>query len=312
MASRIRIGYPCINRTIGCTANHTFRLASYSKERLRQAVSANLECLEKILKFNLENGILFFRISSDIVPFASHPVCDFDWRGVFAGEFRKIGGLIKRSGMRVSMHPDQFVLINALDEDIVNRSVRELEYHCDVLDLMGLDAKAKVQIHVGGVYGDKRSAIERFSLRYSKLPVKVKKRLVIENDDRLYTLADCAEIHRRTKVPVIFDVFHHECLSSGESPEKALKIAAATWKKKDGPLMVDYSEQERDKRKGSHAETADVKKFKRFLAAARKTALEMDIMLEIKDKERSAIKILKEMASRIERTITIDTECPRK
>jgi UV DNA damage endonuclease len=213
---KIRIGYPCINRTIGCTANHTFRLASYSGERLEEAVSSNLECLERILRFNLDNGILFFRISSDIVPFASHPVCSYDWRGRFSGNFMKLGKFIKKSGMRVSMHPDQFVLINALDEDIVRRSELELEYHSDVLDLMGLDSKAKVQIHVGGVYGDKEAAMERFIERYSNLSPRVKKRLVIENDDRLYTLADCLKISKRTGVPVLFDVFHHRCLSSGE------------------------------------------------------------------------------------------------
>ncbi len=290
--NKIRIGYPCINRTIGCTANHTFALASYSGIRLCGAVSANLECLKRILKFNLENGILFFRISSDLVPFASHPVCKYDWRVRFSEEFKEIGNFIKKNGMRVSMHPDQFVLINAMDEKIAERSVLELEYHCDVLDLMGLNRTAKVQIHVGGVYGDKRSAMERFEQRYSRLSKKIKKRLVIENDDRLYTLKDCAKISKKTKVPVLFDVFHHECLSFGESWREAFKKAAATWKKLDGPLMVDYSEQEKGKRKGAHAETIDAKKFKQFLDLAERTGEEMDIMLEIKDKEKSAVKAL--------------------
>ena len=290
--NKIRIGYPCINRTIGCTANHTFALASYSGIRLRGAVSANLECLKRILKFNLENGILFFRISSDLVPFASHPVCKYDWRVRFSEEFKEIGNFIKKNGMRVSMHPDQFVLINAMDKKIAERSVLELEYHCDVLDLMGLNRTAKVQIHVGGVYGDKRSAMERFEQRYSRLPKKIKKRLVIENDDRLYTLKDCVRISKKTKVPVLFDVFHHECLSSGENWREAFKKASATWKKLDGPLMVDYSEQEKGKRKGAHAETIDAKKFKQFLDLAERTGEEMDIMLEIKDKEKSAVKAL--------------------
>ena len=281
-----------MNRTVGCTASHTFRLSSYSEEKIGSSVLANLECLERILRFNLEKGILFFRVSSDIVPFASHPVCTYDWRGRFSGNFLKLGKFIKKSGMRVSMHPDQFVLINALNEDIVRRSELELEYHSDVLDLMGLDSKAKVQIHIGGVYSDKEAAIERFVERYANLSPRVKKRLVIENDDRLYNLDDCLKISKRTGVPVLFDVFHHQCLSSGEKTEEALKKAAKTWRKKDGPLMVDYSEQEPEKRRGSHAETADIGKFKKFLAAALRTNADMDIMLEIKNKEQSAIKIL--------------------
>ncbi len=293
MARKIRIGYPCINRAIGCTANHTFRLASYSSARLFEAVAANIECLKKILKFNLENGIFFFRISSDLVPFASHPMCGPGWKKKFSKELRETGNIIKKAGMRVSMHPDQFVLINAVDEDIVKRSVLELEYHSDVLDLMGLDGTAKVQIHVGGVYGDKISAMERFCRRYSDLPAKVKKRLAIENDDRLYTLSDCCDISRRTGVPVIFDVFHHECLSSGESVIEALGKAGATWGKKDGPLMTDYSEQARGARKGSHAEKMRTANFIKFLEAVLRSGTSVDIMLEIKDKEKSALEALK-------------------
>lgn len=298
MSNIIRIGYPCINRSIGCTANHTFRLGSYSDKRMEEAVSENLLCLNKILNFNLENGIFFFRISSDLIPFASHPVCAFDWKNRFSREFRSIGRFIKKNGMRVSMHPDQFVLINALNEDIFRRSELELEYHCAVLDAMELSRTAKVQIHVGGVYGDKSSAIERFKKRYMTLSAQIKKRLVIENDDRLYTVKDCVEISKHTGVPVLFDVFHHECLSCGETVEEALKAAASTWKKADGPFMADYSEQEQNKRKGSHAETVMISKFKKFLRVAEKMDLEVDIMLEIKDKEKSARKVLNAMRKR--------------
>ena len=189
--------------------------------------------------------------------------------------------------MRISMHPDQFVLLNALDREIVESSIRELEYHCRVLDLMGLSAAAKVQIHVGGVYGDKPASIARFVERYRKLPVAVRRRLVIENDDRCYTVADCLEVRRRTGVPVLFDVFHHKVNCSGESVHAALAACAKTWRKRDGILMVDYSSQEPGERKGRHAEHIDLADFRRFLKAAR--GIDCDVMLEIKDKEQSAL-----------------------
>ena len=287
----MKIGYPCINRGIGCTANSTFRLASYAEERLVQKVENNLDCLFKILQYNVQNGFYFFRISSDLVPFASHPVCTFDWAGHFRGQFRKVGEFIKEHDIRISMHPDQFVVINAQKDDVVERSVRELEYHCTVLDEMALDSTAKIQIHLGGVYGDKHSAIDRFIENYNSLSKTLKSRLVIENDDRSYSLEDCLSVHEKIGIPVIFDAFHHQCLNSGEKVRQGLKIASTTWKKSDSIPMVDYSSQQRGQRPGSHAKTLDIAIFKKFVQETR--GLDFDLMLEIKDKETSALKALK-------------------
>jgi UV DNA damage endonuclease len=189
--------------------------------------------------------------------------------------------------MRVSMHPDQFVLLNAKDEKIVRSSIRELEYHCRLLDLMKLPVTAKVQIHVGGVYGDKPASIDRFVECYCRLHAAVTRRLVIENDDRCYTAADCLEVCRRTGVPILFDVFHHKVNNSGESVRAALQACAGTWRKRDGVPMVDYSSQEPGQRRGRHTEHIDLADFRQFLRAAR--GIDVDVMLEIKDKEQSAI-----------------------
>lgn len=191
------------------------------------------------------------------------------------------------------MHPDQFVLINSPSREIVGRSVAELEYHCRVLDLMGLDSSAKVQIHVGGVYGDKPAAIGRFVRQYGRLKPFVRKRLVIENDDGLFSLRDCLLVHEKTGIPVLFDVFHHKCNSDGESVREAVKLAAATWKKKDGVLMADYSSQKKGGRFGAHTENIDLEDFAEFLKEAR--GADFDVMLEIKDKEKSALLAIEKM-----------------
>lgn len=286
----MKIGYPCINRSVGCTANSTFRLANYSEARLINCVSGNLECLQNILEYNIENGILFFRMSSDIVPFASHPVCMFDWESYFGKTLCCMGEFIKKHEMRISMHPDQFVLLNALKSDIVERSIAELDWHCRFLDALELDSSAKVQIHVGGLYGDRPEAIARFVSVYKTLPKHIKKRLVIENDDKLFTLSDCLEIHELTGSPVLFDNFHHVCNSNGMSYNEAWKAVTATWKKHDGIPMSDYSSQEPGAKKGKHAEHIDIKDFSSYLKEI--SSFDFDIMLEIKDKEKSAIEAL--------------------
>ena len=225
----MKIGYPCLNWSLSCQANHTFRLKNYSEERLIDAVDQNLDCLEKILHYNIEHGFKFFRISSDTIPFASHPVCEFKWQNHYEKRLSVIGELIRENDIRISVHPDQFTLLNSPDESVFGRSVKELQYHADLLDLMGLDDTAKIQMHVGGIYNERMLAIERFINRYEMISQSIKDRLAIENDDRLYSLNDCINIHECIDIPVIFDTFHHSLLNNQESLIDALKSASRTW-----------------------------------------------------------------------------------
>ncbi len=257
---------------------------------MERTVGENLACLVEQLRFNLEHGIHYFRISSDLVPFASHPVCEYPWQAEFAREFAAIGGFIKKRGMRVTMHPDQFILINSPDEGIHERSLAELVYHAEVLDLMRLGRAHKIQIHVGGVYGDRIASLERFAARYRRLPAAVKKRLVVENDERSYGLADCLEAHARTGIPVVFDVLHHSANNRGEELRPAVAAAASTWRPEDGPPMVDYSSQKKGARPGAHAYSLDGEDFRAFLESTR--GLDFDLMLEVKNKERSALEAI--------------------
>ncbi|MGM0405815.1 MAG: UV DNA damage repair endonuclease UvsE [Thermoplasmatota archaeon] len=284
----MKIGYPCINRSIDCTTNSTFRLKSYSVENLIGKVENNLDCLERILRFNIERDMLFFRISSDLVPFASHEVNDYDWGEHFRDKFKEIGSIIKKNNMRISMHPDQFIVLNSNKEDVYQRSVDELLYHAKVLDLLGLDRTAKIQLHVGGVYGEKEKSKKRFIDRYQELDGAIKKRLVIENDEKSYSVKDCLEINEESGIPVLFDYFHHSLKNNGEELSWILKGVESTWKKQDGIPMVDYSSQMMYEREGRHAESIDKRDFVKF--TERSKPHDFDLMLEIKDKEKSAIK----------------------
>jgi UV DNA damage endonuclease len=284
----MKIGYPCINRSIGCQTTHAFRLKSYSKKRLIETVEQNLTCLFKILQFNARRDLLFFRITSDLVPFASHQINKFKWQNHFRRNFEKIGKFIRDHNMRISMHPDQFTLINSLDTVIFKRSIAELKYHAEVLDLMDLDATAKIQIHVGGVYKDKYKSMKRFVSRYHKVGNALRRRLVIENDEKSYTVQDCLRIHDDTGIPVLFDTFHHEVNNNGETIQDCLKETGRTWKARDGIPMIDYSHQKEGSRKGAHADAINTRRFRKFLEISK--PYDFDIMLEIKDKERSAQK----------------------
>jgi len=286
----MKIGYPCINRTVDCSGNKTFRLKSYSKDRLVQTIENNLSCLLKILKFNIVNNILFFRITSDLIPFASHPICTYNWQEHFLSKFVEIGSIIKNYNVRISMHPDQFIVLNSIKPEIVDRSIAELKYHAQVLDLMNLDSTAKIQLHVGGIYNNKQKSLERFCENYNSLDRSIKSRLVIENDHRLYCLKDCLKIHEKTGIPVLFDVFHNKIFNCGESIKDSYSLFSKTWDKSDGLPMLDYSSQKPGKTAGVHAEAIDKKDFLRFLETTK--SFDFDIMFEIKDKEKSVLRIM--------------------
>lgn len=309
----MKIGYPCINNSVTRNGPSTFRLASYSESKLIQTVKNNLIYLDNLLRYNVKYDLLFFRISSDLVPFASHQVCKFPWYKFFQPNLEQIGDYIKKHNIRISMHPDQFVVLNSPNEKIVQNSINELIYHCKILDTMRLDETAKVQIHAGGVYGNKLEALDRFIKTYNNnlqlADHLIKRRLVVENDDHLYSIKDCLYIHQQTGIPIVFDSFHHECFGYNADDskvkeealaQKALQKAMSTWKNnKDGLPMVDYSSQDVETadndgdlivRKGKHTATIDLMSFKKFLKQTE--GLDFDVMLEIKDKEVSALKAL--------------------
>ena len=186
------------------------------------------------------------------------------------------------------MHPDQFVILNSPNKEVVKAGLREINYQIAFLNTMNLDNTAKIQIHVGGTYNDKIASSDRFIKNYNTLLTDaVKSRLVIENDDFRFSLNDCLKIYDKTNVPVLLDVFHHECFNDGQSVQNAITSAGKTWyKNKDGIIMIDYSNQEPNSRKGKHASTLDEIKFKNFLYST--IDFSYDLMLEIKDKEKSA------------------------
>lgn len=293
----MRLGYVSTHLTLGCTSARTFRLASYSPERLLETVGNNLICLLNTLHVNVAEDLRLFRITSDLVPFASHPVNDVDWRGALTPWFEAVGAYAHAHDLRLPMHSGQYTLLNSPDEKTYQNSLRELAYHAQVLDAMGLDTTHKIQIHVGGVYGDQPASKARFIERYHALPAAIQRRLAIENDDRLYNLQDCLDIHAETGVPIIFDNLHHALLNSGEPLREAFAAAAATWGPDDGPPLADYSRQAEGARPGNHAATLDAEDFAAYLDAL--NGFDFDITFEIKDKEASALKARDVLAARV-------------
>lgn len=286
----MKIGYPCINLSIACRSSNTFRLKNYSVRRLKDTINSNLNCLQKILEFNVNHKIFFFRITSDLIPFGSHPIMDFGWQEHFTSKFREIGDYINKNKIRISMHPGQYTVINSEKQPVFQRSKKELEYHVDILDMINLKTDAKIITHIGGLYGNKTKSISRFIRRYNDLGDNIRNRYVIENDDKSYNIEDCLLINQETGIPIIFDIYHHTCNTTLNSMEEEFEKVTKTWTNSDGLPIVHYSSEHPLKGKPRHSDTIDISDFSKFLEKTKK--YNFDIMLEIKDKERSAIKAL--------------------
>lgn len=287
----MKIGYVGDSKVKDFHSARRFRLASYSSERFVEITQLNLVGLAQNLEYAATNNLLFYRIRSDIIPFASHPICTDNWHQLFKDIFQELGSFITKHAMRVSTHPDQFILLNSPNPKTVVTSIKELQYHADMFNLMKLDTTHKIQLHVGGVYDDKRESMKRFIQTFMELPNAIQQRLVIENDDRLFSVNDCYAIYQETGIPIIFDNLHFELKNDGEEMLEAAKKCFSTWDAKDGIPMIDYSSQQQGLRIGRHSDEIDVEQFRQFITLTR--PLDFDIMLEIKDKDVSALKALR-------------------
>ena len=283
----MRIGYVGTNYTLG-TKTSTFRLAAFTPERARETAERNLEGTLSCLKWNAERGIGFFRISSGIIPFASHPVSEgWDWRSELRPIFEEIGAFANLHNMRLGTHPGQYTLLNSPRESVVQAAIAELGYHADMLDEMGVPDDARLQIHVGGAYESREDSLARWVAAYKILPEPIRRRLAVENDERLFGLVDCLYLNDQTGVPVIFDVFHHSLKNESETLPDAYRQVEPTWG--NCPMQIDYSSQNADRRFGAHTDSIVPDDFRAFLVDVPRTA---DVMLEIKDKETSAMHAL--------------------
>ena len=284
------IGYACLNIGTPNTNIRSVMQRNATPEKLTEVTEHNLAALERMIDYNHKNDIKLFRISSDLIPFGSSPVNTLAWPEIHKEAFDRIGSKIRKSGMRVSLHPGQYTVLNSPTEDVVERAITDLVYHDKILIALGTDQTNKIVLHVGGIYGDKKEALERFEQNFRRLPEAVRNRLIIENDDRLYNIEDVLTLAHRLHVPAVYDNLHHAINPppSGGTDPYWIAEAKKTWKAADGNQKIHYSQQALDKRPGAHTDTINLETFLTFHEQLEDK--QIDIMLEVKDKNLSAIK----------------------
>jgi UV DNA damage endonuclease len=235
----VRFGYVAMSTLIpDCSPSKTMTMASFGKLGDREAGLRKLEAIARInlhntlrlLKHNTGSDIMVYRLTSKLIPLATHPDLQ-DWNpfSALAEEFAEVGTYVKKHGMRVSFHPDHFTVLSTPRPEVLVSSIRDLQHHKDMLEAMGLPATAKNNIHIGGAYGDKPVSAERFCMQCSALPLELRERMTLENDDKTFNAVETLEVSRRLGLPMVLDIHHQWVNNDGELPWELWPEIQKTW-----------------------------------------------------------------------------------
>ena len=248
----MNIGYACINMQLSypqkyggkergvkpiTTGRSMIKRTFLSKgvDYASELTLANAMDLDKIMDWNILNGYNFFRITSGLAPWKS----EYEWNDLKDIErirmyLHSAGVKAKTHNLRITSHPGPFNVLTSPHPHVVDNCVSDLTDHGEVFDMMGLTRTPynKINIHIGGAYGDKESAMERFCVNFERLPDSVKSRLTVENDDKasMYSVKDLYEgVYKRIGIPIVFDYHHHKFCTGDLSEQQALEMAISTW-----------------------------------------------------------------------------------
>lgn len=301
---RIRLGYVAIALNLEkVTSSSSVTFTRYLKisheadrlHKLKGVTYSNIKALEEILNYNIENEFHFYRITSNLIPLATHPEVMWNYRKYFKGDFQYIGKIIKDSNMRVDLHPDQFNVINSDKEDVVENTIKNLNMQVDLFEDMNCE-DGKMVIHIGGGKGGKEEATKRFIDNLEKFPKRIRDRLILENDDKIFTAKEVLAICNMTKLPMVLDVHHHDCKNDENCIGELLEDIFNTWNDEKLIPKIHFSSPREFEKDRKHADYIDAEKFADFLDLVKKKVnKDFDIMIEAKQKDLTLIKLMKDL-----------------
>jgi UV DNA damage endonuclease len=295
----MNLGYACINTIMsanGIMTNRTMRRKTFLSKGLEYVSDLallNAKDLKTIVQWNNEHGIKLFRISSQIFPWQDdYKLSELKDYKEICEIMLEVGEIATKAGQRLTMHPGPYNCLASPNPKVVAKTVRELDCHSEQMNMFGFEPSNynKINIHVGGAYGDKKATLERFNKNFELLRDDTKKRLVIENDDspNEYSVKDLYEgVYKSIGIPITFDYFHHKFNTGDLNEEDALKLAATTWPR-DVAQCCHYSE---SRQKEKLDETIRPQAHSDLIYERIQTyGLEPDIVIEAKSKEQAIFK----------------------
>lgn len=302
---KIRLGYVAISKKLGkkVTSSSTVTFTNYNKislpdkrlEKLKSVAASNLKDLSTIIKYNIENNIHFYRITSALIPLVTHPEVGY-WghREFLKKDFEYVGKLIHDSNMRVDTHPDEFNVINSINPKVVENTkinlLRQAEWFEDFKYDLG-----KMVIHIGGATNGKELGLERFITNFKTFPQEVKSKIIIENDDKIYTAKETLLLCNELNVPMVLDIHHHNCNNNNDNIYDLIPSIFLTWKNEKLPPKLHFSSPREGERDRKHSDFINAYEFITFLENIKVFNTDIDIMLECKEKDLALFQLVNDI-----------------
>jgi UV DNA damage endonuclease len=264
------------------------------KTKLIEVAKQNIYNTKRALLYNIAHEIDLYRMSSSIVPLATHPEVKWNYVKNLEEEFKDLGEIVNHYNLRVSLHPNQFTLFTSEREQVTLNAVEDMKYHYKIYKAMGVEDSGLINIHVGGAYGDKSEAIKRFNENIKLLPRHI--RMTLENDDKTYTTTETLNVCKEHNVPVMFDYHHHMANPSEESIEELLPAVFKTWEHFGLIPKVHLSSPKSEAKFRHHADFVSLEFIMPFLNIAKAIGTDFDIMIEAKEKDRALYKLVEDVS----------------
>jgi UV DNA damage endonuclease len=311
----VRLGYVAMSTLVkNASPSKTMTVTNFSKlddreaaiRKLERIGAENLHNTLRLLRHNRAYDIKVYRLSSKLIPLIGHDMLgDWDPIANLAAEFEELGSYAVQNEMRISFHPEHFTVLSTPRQEVLDKSIADLERHTAMLNAMGLGQEAKCNIHVGGSYGDKAKAGERFVTHFKRLRPEIQSRITLENDDKTFTALETLVIAEQVGIPMVLDIHHHQVNHEGENIQELWSRIRKTWRHATStdlteneaaalPPKIHVSSPKSEKDPRSHADYVQAKPLLAFLRSITAETPNLDIMLEAKMKDQALLRLMED------------------
>jgi len=298
---KIRLGYVAISKSLeNITTSHSLTYTNFIKSnndinKIYDQIEKNLLDLDKILNFNIKNNIHFYRLTSKLIPLATHKDVKFDYIERFKDKFHQLRILVNNNDLRIDLHPDQFCVLNSTKKEVLENTFNILEHEYKILDLLGINNKIII-LHVGSNVFGKEASITRFINNFNKLPNYLKASIVLENDDKIFNIIDVLSLCKKLDIPMVLDYHHHVCNGKEEICIKDYyEKIFNTWKRINPKVHFSSPKTKTKKDIRSHHDYINVDDFINFIEEIKIYNRDIDIMIEAKEKDEALFRLVRNL-----------------